>query len=412
MLERTRITYRNERWRALAAGILETAATVFLLLIAVRRFEAGPMSKALIAGGGSVGLMLAPWVVSRVKASGLPSAKAAARLSAVGAASFLVMALVPILPIYVLGCVVALTCSSAIVPLLTQLYHENYPDHERGRLFARTIMIRIATAAVFSHFAGLALSHSIDRFQWLLLVFAGAAGLTSFCLGRCPSKPLVAGDGTHPFRALRYVRTDRVFRQTLIAWMFLGFAMLMISPMRVEYLANPRHNVRWNGELLTAGLVALLTGVIPNVARLMMNPLWGWLFDRMNFFVLRLTLNLGFAAGITSFFATGSPAWLILGAVLFGISSAGADVAWSLWVIKFAPPERVVDYMSVHTFFTGVRGVTAPLVAFYLVSGISPNLLGWISVGLIGIGSAFLIPEIRFGKTARPGTALVEEVRE
>jgi MFS family permease len=411
-LERTRITYRNERWRALAAGILETAATVFLLLIAVRRFEAGPMSKALIAGGGSVGLMLAPWVVSQVKASGLPSAKAAARLSAVGAASFLVMALAPVLPIYVVGCVVALTCSSAIVPLLTQLYHENYPDRERGRLFARTIMIRIATAALFSHFAGLALSHNIDRFQWLLLVFAGAAGLTSYCLGRCPSKPLVAGDGTHPFRALRYVRSDRLFRQTLIAWMFLGFAMLMISPMRVEYLANPRHGVRWNGELLTAGLVALLTGVIPNVARLIMNPLWGWLFDRMNFFVLRLMLNLGFAAGITSFFATGSPTWLIVGAVLFGISSAGADVAWSLWVIKFAPPQRVVDYMSVHTFFTGVRGVTAPLVAFYLVSGIQPHLLGWISVGLIAIGSAFLVPEIRFGKTGRPGAALVEEVRE
>ncbi|NDF01570.1 MAG: hypothetical protein EB034_25395, partial [Verrucomicrobia bacterium] len=50
---------------------------------------------------------------------------------------------------------------------------------------------------------------------------------------------------------------------------------------------------------------------------------------------------------------------MALGAVIFGVSNAGGDVAWSLWVTKFAPPERVADYMSVHTFFTGVRGVAA-----------------------------------------------------
>lgn len=58
---------------------------------------------------------------------------------------------------------------------------------------------------------------------------------------------------------------------------------------------------------------------------------------------------------------------LALGAVIFGVANAGGDVAWSLWVTKFAPPERVADYMSVHTFFTGVRGVAAPLIAFHLV---------------------------------------------
>jgi hypothetical protein len=59
-----------------------------------------------------------------------------------------------------------------------------------------------------------------------------------------------------------------------------------------------------------------------------------------------------------------------------------------------------------------VRGVVAPVVAFYLVAGVPFNVLGWISVGLIGIGSTFLIPEIKFGKTARPGPALVEEISE
>jgi MFS family permease len=410
--DRTAVTYRYECWRAPAAGIIEAAGTIFLLLIAVRWYQAGPFAKAMVAGGGSLGLILAPWVVLRVEMAKWPVAKAAAWMAAVGTLSCLVMALIPVLPVFVACSVLAMTTSSAAIPLLTQVYQENYPDRERGRRFARTMMIRIATAALFSELAGRALSHHLDQFRWLLLLFAGAFALASFCLARCPSRALAASGGTHPFHALRYARDDRLFRQTLIAWTFLGFAMLMMAPLRVEYLANAKYGVRWHGQLLTAGTIALLTGVIPNIARLILNPVWGWLFDQMNFFVLRLTLNLGFALGIVSFFASGSVAGLVLGAVFFGISSAGADVAWGLWVTKFAPPDRVADYMSVHTCFAGLRGVVAPVVAFYLVSGLPLNVLGWISVGLIAIGSAVLVPEIKFGKLARRGRALVDDISE
>ena len=412
LADRTEITYRYERWRALASGVLEVAATVFLLLIAVKHYHAGPLAKAMIAGGGSLGLILAPWFVSRVEAAGWPVARAASRLMYGGAVCLAIMAVVPLLPVYVAGCVLAMTASAISVPLLIQMYQENYPDRERGRLFARTMMIRIATAAIFSELAGRLLSHHLEFFQVLLVIFGGAFALAGFCLGRCPSRPLTASGGTHPFHALRFVRDDRLFRQTLIAWMFLGFAMLMMSPLRVEYLANPKYGVQWQGHLLTAGAVALLTGVIPNIARLLLNPVWGWLFDHVNFFILRLSLNIALVAGILSFFINGSEAGLVIGATVFGMANAGADVAWSLWVTKFAPPDRVADYMSVHTFFTGVRGVLAPVVAFSFVSGMPLHLLGWISVGLIVLGSMFLVPEIKFGRTARPGSALVEEVRD
>ena len=414
MLDRSRTatTYRYECWRAVPAGVLEAAGTVFLLLIAVRHYHAGPLAKAMVATGGSLGLIVAPWLVLRVEAAGWPVAKAAARLAWLGALSLVVMALVPVLPVFVVGSVLAMTTSAAGIPLLTQVYQENYPERERGRRFARAMMIRIATAALFSDLAGRALSGHMDQFRWLLAIFAAASGFAGFCLGRCPSRPLTASGGTHPFHAMRFVRQDRVFRQTLISWIFMGFAMLMMAPLRVEYLANARYGVRWRGELLTAGTIALLTGVIPNIARLVLNPIWGWLFDHMNFFVLRLTLNLGFALGILSFFVTGSVAGLGVGAVLFGVANGGADVAWGLWVTKFAPPDRVADYMAVHLCFAGVRGVVAPLVAFYLVAGCPLNVLGWISVGLIVVGSAFLVPEIKFGQSGRRGVILSEEVPE
>jgi MFS family permease len=410
--DRTVITYRYEKWRALAAGILESAATLFLLLIAVRWYHAGPFAKALVAGGGSVGLLAAPLLVQRVEAACWPVARAAAWLAGLGAITFVLMALIPALPVFVVGSVVALTTSSIAIPLLTQIYQENYPARDRGKLFSRTMMLRIAATALFSELGGRALSGHIGQFQWLLLIFALASALAAFCLSRCPSRPLTASGGAHPFHALGYLREDRIFRQTIISWIFLGFATLMMAPLRVEYLANPRYGVRLHELVLTASQIAMLTGVIPNIARLLLNPIWGWLFDRMNFFVLRITLNFGFVLGIISFFTTGSLFGLVTGAIFFGISNAGADVAWSLWVTKFAPPERVADYMAVHTFFTGTRGLAAPLAAFYLVSRLSPHLLGWVSVGLIVIASAFLIPEIKFGKTARPAAALVEEVSD
>jgi MFS family permease len=409
---RTALTYRYERWRALASGMLEAAGGTFLLLIAVRWFHAGALAKALVAGGGSFGLMLGPWLVSRVETAGWPVAKAASRVAVVGAIGFVIMALVPVLPVFVLGAIVTMAASSAAVPLMTQIYQENYPGRERGKLFSRTFMIRIATAAVFSELAGRFLSSNLDFFRWLLVVFAAAFALAAFCLARVPSRALTASGGTHPFRALRFVRADALFRRTLVMWMLMGFANLMIIPLRVEYLANPRHGVTWNGAALTVAQIALLVGVIPNLARLVMSPVWGWLFDRMNFFVLRIVLNLGFALGMLSFFGGNHLAWLVTGAIIYGVSNAGGDVAWSLWVTKFAPPERVADYMSVHTFFTGLRGVIAPVVAFQLVAHWSVASISWLGAGLIVVATLLLIPEIKFGKGARPGTILTEEVTD
>jgi hypothetical protein len=403
----TELTYRCERWRAVSAGIIESAGTTFLLLIAVKWLEAGATAKALVAAGGSFGLMASPLVVSWVERVGWPVALAASRLAALGAGSLLMGALFPVLLVYVPCSVLALASAAAAIPLMTQVYQENYPEAERGRLFSRALMIRIGMAALFSELAGEFLTAHHDRFRAVLLVFAVAFAFSSFCLSRCPSRPLQAAGGTHPFRAMRYAREDRLFRWTLLCWMFMGFANLMMVPMRVEYLANPKYKLN-----LSVTEIAVLVSVIPNAARLVMSPLWGTLFDRMNFFALRATLNVGFAIGILSFFTSDGLGGLVLGAVVFGVANAGGDVAWSLWVTKFAPPDRVADYMSVHTFFTGVRGVFAPVVAFHLVAVLSMSTLGWISAGLIGISVLMLLSEVKFGKQARPATALVEEISD
>ena len=360
-----------------------------------------------MAGGGSLGLMLGPAVVSVVAKLGISSSRAASRLAWGGALTFLGMALLPFEPVFVAGSILALTAGTAAIPLLTQIYHENYPARERGNLFSRTVMIRIAVAAGFSELAGQVFSGRVDKFPALLLIFAAALAFSGFCLGRCPSQVLQSAEGSHPFRALRFAQSDALFRRTLICWMLMGFANLMMLPMRVEMLANPKY-----GLALSVGEIAFLTGVVPNTARILLSPLWGWLFDRANFFFLRVVLNLGFAIGILTFFTSSSLTGLIAGALVFGISNSGGDIAWSLWVTKFAPENRVADYMSVHTFFTGLRGVIAPVTAFQLAQTFSLTSLGWVSALLIFAASALLLPEIKLGRSGKKTGALVEEVSE
>lgn len=405
--ERTALTYRLERWRALTSGIIETASSTFLLFIAVRWFEAGSIPKALIAGGSSVGLLITPLVVTFITRRGLNPAEAAFRLLSIGAVAFLIPALVPWLPLYVAGAVVGTTMFSAVIPLQTHMYQANYPPKQRGRLFSRTVMLRILTAACFAKFAGDFLSADLSSFRWLLVVFAAASLMAALLLRRCPMPPILDAGGEHPLRALRFVRSDVVFRRTLIAWMLMGFANLMMLPLRVEYLASERY-----GLVLPPAQVALYASVIPNLARLVMSPVWGWLFDRMNFFALRVTLNVGFIIGILSFFTSNSTTGLIFGAIVFGISNAGGDVAWGLWVTKFAPPDRVADYMSVHTSFTGLRGFLAPVAAFQLAGVLTLPTLGWLSAAMIGASCVVLLRELPFGRRARRAAPLVEEVSD
>lgn len=405
--DRTLITYRYERIRAVANGILEMAGSTFLLLIAVRYLQAGAFAKALVAGGGSAGLICSPFVVWWVSRKGLNSTAAASKLAALGSFTFLVMAIFPYLPVFVVGSVLTMACASAMIPLMTQVYQENYPERQRGRLFSRTVMIRISVAALFSEAAGRLLSYFHD-FKWLLLIFATAFGVAHFCLSRIPSQKLKDSGGSNPFRAMRFLKTDRLFRNTLICWMLMGFANLMMLPMRVEYLANPKYN-----QALDVKLIALLLGVIPNLVRLIMSPLWGWMFDHINFFLLRVILNLGFALGILTFFTSDSIDGLLLAAVIYGISSAGGDVAWSLWVTKFAPGDHVADYMSVHTFFTGTRGVIAPVIAFHLAAANVPlKTMAFFCIGLIVLASIMLMFELKSDAKGKKPVPLVEEMGE
>jgi hypothetical protein len=361
--------------------------------VAVQAYQAGAVEKALIAAAGNVGMLTAPLVVQTVERMRWPTSRAAAAIAVLGGACFMAAAIISTLSAFVLLSVAGVACTQAVVPLMTQVYQDNYAPRQRGKYYSRALVLRVAASSIFAQLAGMYLTNDIQWFRWLLVIFAVAFWVAAFFFWRIPSCALALSGSTNPFRAVHYVLKDRVFTWTLGVWMVMGFANLMMTPMRIEYLANPIYGLR-----LDAQTVALLTSVIPGIARLVMGPLWGWLFDRANFFVLRMVLNVGFALGIATFFTGNSTFGLVAGAAIFGVAASGGDLAWSLWVTKFAPAARVADYMSVHTFLTGVRGVVAPMVAYQLLNSMSLGVLSWISAVLIVLATLMLIPEIRYGR--------------
>lgn len=396
-------TYFYDRLRAVPQGVIEASSTTFLMLIAVQVFDASPLAKALIAASGNAGLLASLWIVPIAERTHRPGMQIAAAVTLAGALAMLLAALLPGLPVLVVASVIGVGGSMLIVPLLTAMYQTNYDPRSRGRFVSRTFVVRVAAAALCAEAFGRLLTANLGLFRWTLGAIAAAFAAAAFCLWRIPSQPLHsrASASRHWFTgalgALRFVAEDRTLRWTLASWMLMGFATLMMLPLRVEFLASPRY-----GIMLTPQQVALYTVLIPNGVRLVLSPLWGRLFDRMNFFAMRIVLNAGFALGIASFFTGTSTFGLVLGSVLVGAAAAGGELAWNLWVTKIAPPERVADYMSIHTFLTGVRGVIAPTLSFQLTQTLPIGALAAVAAGMIALASALLVPEMRASlKSAR-----------
>ena len=82
---------------------------------------------------------------------------------------------------------------------------------------------------------------------------------------------------------------------------------------------------------------------------------------------------------------------------IFGVANAGGQVTWSLWVTKLAPDHAVAEYMSVHTFFTGVRGILSPFLAFYLIGHFSFQTVATASAVAVLSASGFIAARARAG---------------
>jgi hypothetical protein len=371
-------TLTLERYRAVMMGIFESAPNIFVLLIIVRWFEGTAADKSLVAAAVHGGLLVAPVVIFVQRRLAISASHCMSLLLLAAALMMAMAGLASGKKLFTVSAALAITFQSAATPLLTGIYATNIPATLRGRYFSQYSTIRMAASIAFATAAGWAMSGRLHAYPLLILGFALVLLVAALLVRRIPASSAPPADPRPMLACFSLLKSDQILRETTIAWNLLGFGNLMMIPLRIEYLASSTYGLN-----LSEIDVALLVSTIPNVARLLSTGMWGRAFDTMNFFSLRMILNLSFVLGTLSFFATGSWLLLVFSAALLGFTTAGGEVAWNLWVTKFASPEKVPDYMAVHTFFTGVRGILAPCVGFFLLQFVALETLSWIGAAMM-----------------------------
>ncbi len=389
----TRRTFHNELWRSLPSGIIDTLTATFGMLIAVRVFHLGAVAKSLFLSATSGGMVSSLFVVPLLLRARSTISLTAAKVQLLGGACMATAAAFPHDPfLYVLGLSAGLFCFSMQIPLLTQIYRINYPEAARGRLYAIAGITRAAAAMCFGFFGGKLLGWQLDHYTWLLWAFAASGFVSGLFTYRLPATSWETPENAASslWSSLRWIRQDRDFRTLLISWMMMGVGNLAAACLFVEYLANPRHGIN-----LSEFDVAWITGVVPVFSRILFSYPWGIVYDHFNLFTVRSVLNLFFALGILCFYLGHDRFWWTLGMGIWGMANAGGNVTWALWVTKLAPKHAVAEYMSVHTFLTGLRGLVAPSLAFALLKIVSFDTFAILCGIAVVSASGFITVRVR-----------------
>ena len=386
-------TYKYDLWRGFFEGVMSSGIQTFALFIAIRYYNAGEGIKSLIAAGPFIGMVLSLPLVHYTAGKGLKKSWCSAVPSALASVCLIIGAWVPSLEFYALMITVSYIFRSAAIPYLTSIYSDNYPHHKRGASVSKPLLLTVAISALFGLAGSLILEINIVYFNWVFTVVGVCAIAKAWAISSMPSKVIEKTSHSHPFGNFKYTITDREFGYVLLTWFIMGFANLWVLPLRVDYIASTTYGIE-----ASPVTVALIITIIPETIRFLFIPFWARLFDRMNFIVLRMILNVLFGAGIALFFI--SKSFLIIGAgsALIGLAFAGGSIAWTLWVTKYAPPGKVSAYMSVHVCFTGIRGTIGPMIGYWTAAQVGAAMTGWISCGLMVLATAMLLPEIKHGR--------------
>ena len=372
-------TKKYDLRRNLFNGIVEASFYSSVLLVAIRHFGASDTAKSLLAGGSCLGFLLAPGFLLLIGKCKVPVSRICALLTVGTGTGILLSSSANSAWIYTGWVLAACILAGQVLSLMVHVYSRNYRSGERGRKISGNLMLSAIVGAGTALLIGRLLDDDLNHFRPIAVVVFLFCLCTAFYHLKIPSLPLKQGTGGLG-QDLRHALKDRLFFWMLTGWMLMGIGNLVTIPLRIEYLANPAYGIDASNTVVLA-----ITLVIPLLTRVASIPVWGWAFDRFNLAFVRIAINLFFLVGLFFYFQTKDLLFLSLAAGLIGWATGGGTMAWTLWVTKVAPSGRESSYMSVHTFFTGLRGVPAPFVGYWIITTLGPSQVGWTSVLLIGL---------------------------
>ena len=390
--EKTLKTYHCDLWRGGFEGVLSSGAQTFCLFIAIRFFNAGETIKALIAAAPFMGMFLSMLLLHYASMTNWKKSTWGAVPSFITGCCLLIAAWAQSLTLFACLVIAGYICRSALLPFITEIYSDNYPSGKRAAFFSKPLLLSVGIAALSGFIGSWFLELNINNYHWIFTFLGFCAFAKAVAIFSMPSEPIIDSPHTNPFGNMKYIIKDKSFGYVLLTWFIMGFANLWTLPLRVDYVTAPEWGIEGS-----AIYVAMIITIIPETIRMILIPFWASLFDKMNFVVLRMILNLFFGFGVLLFFVTSNP-WVIgMGSALIGAAFAGGSIAWNLWVTKYAPPGKAGAYMSVHVSLTGIRGTIGPILGYWTVNLIGAQNIGIISFVMMFFATLMLIPEIKHG---------------
>jgi predicted MFS family arabinose efflux permease len=286
---------------------------------------------------------------------------------------------------YVIWVLLACVLAVQVPSLMVHVYSNNYRPNEKGGRISGNLMLSSATGGATALIIGLILDWDLAYFKVI------AIGTFLICLGtayfhlKIPSKPLES-DSLGLSQNLIHATRDRLFLWMLSGLMLTGIGVMLTIPIRVEYLVNPAYGLNFSNTL-----VLCITMVVPLVTDVSSTPIWGWAYDKFNLAYVRTSAGIFFLLGLFLFFQSESLPLLCLSSALIGTGVGGGTLVWTLWVTKVAPRGMEASYMSLHLFFTGMRGLPAPFLGYWTFTNLGPGAVSWVSATLIMLGCVIFV---------------------
>ncbi len=366
----------------------------FALLVVTQHFNGSSFAKGLVPAAFMIGLLSTPIALFYLPRLRVRSAKICSINYFLAGFLFVISSLgKDSLWLFLTSGALAAALLAQQMPLLVHIYSTNYASAIRGKRVAYAITLSVAIAPIFGWFGGQFLEADLAQFPALFQLMAFACIVSGLCIHQVPSEVLRRSPKSNPLTHLSLVWKDKVFGAILAMWMILGFGNLSTMPLQIEYMTSPSHGIQ-----ATSTQIAIATIVIPSIVRILATSIWGHLFDALNFFLIRGLASVILLVSMVVFFFADTLAGIYLGSAGYGLALAGANVNWSLWVTKFAPEGEESNYMTVHSFMTGIRGLLAPFIGFYMISFFS--IREWTTIGalLVGLSIILILPISRLAR--------------
>jgi MFS family permease len=272
------------------------------------------------------------------------------------------------LAIAVLAVLVARVIWSGVLTVRAAVWSANYPRGILARITGRIVMLTSLGMAGTAALAGVVLETTPENASRLYLA-AGLAGLAAAWLARRVRvrqsfrllRAELTESGSTEIFSLRIMRqilaSDPSYRRFMTCMALFGAGNLMIWGQLVIIFTDQLH-------LSAAMQVSILT-IVPLLCVPLFTPLWARMFDAghvIDFRARQCWVTVAGMAVIILAVYSGYHPLLWCAALLFGISTAGANLGWNLGHNDFASLGKVQQYMGVNVTLTGMRGLIAPPV--------------------------------------------------